>query len=122
MSLLRWVASYIADQGPKLAWVTTHTEAIIKGSLSFPARFWWAVVRFRIWPTLADNTLTPKQTVLVSSILDGYNIEWARLIVEHIHESVLQRATLIPFLVLIYKLCIDSKVEILHHQDQLVAA
>lgn len=43
MKLLRWVTSQIAEPGPELIWVTTHSEPIMKSSLSFPAKFWWAI-------------------------------------------------------------------------------
>lgn len=38
-TLLRWVAEYIVEQGPKPTCITTHTEPIVKASLSFPAKF-----------------------------------------------------------------------------------
>lgn len=89
-------------------------EPIVKASVSFPAKFWWDIVRPRIRPTLVDNTLTLERAILVASILAGYDTDWAHLIIELIHEAVLKRSTSVPFLYLIYKLYLRSRVEILH--------
>lgn len=39
-TIIRWVAGYIAKQGSELAWVTTHSEPIVKASLNFLAKVW----------------------------------------------------------------------------------
>lgn len=101
-------------------WIAILFKPIMKASLSFTGKFWWAVVRSWIWPTLVDNTLTPNHDVLVASILVGYNIDWANLIVEQILEMAMKRSTCIPFPCLIYRLCIESGVEILHHLVSLI--
>lgn len=97
-SLMSWVAG--AEQGPKVVWVTTYLEPIVKALHSFPAKFWWAV-QSRIRPTLVDNTLMMEHAVLVASILASYNIDCARLKVEQIQEDALKRSTSIPFSCLI---------------------
>lgn len=38
-NFMRWVAGLIAELGPELAWVATESEPIIKGYLSFTAKF-----------------------------------------------------------------------------------
>lgn len=58
---------------------------------------------------------------MVASILAGYNINWARLIAEQIHESALRRTTCMSFQILIYKLFLESEMQI-YHLDQLVEA
>lgn len=122
IELLRWVASHIAEQCPEPAWVTTYMEPIVKASLSFLTKFWWAIVRSDIQPILVDNTLTSERVVLVANILAIYDIYWARLIMKQIYESPLKRAISILFPVLVYKLCLHSQVEILHQLDLLVDA
>lgn len=82
--------------------------------------FWWAVVRSRIWLTLANNTLTLKHAVVVTGILASYEIDWASLIVENIHEATLKRSTYIPFPCLIHRLYLESRVKSLHQLDSLV--
>lgn len=71
-------------------------------------------MRPQIRPLLEDNTLTPECAVLVSSIMASYEIDWVSLIIEQINEPVLKRSTSNPFPCLIYRLCIDSRVESLH--------
>lgn len=71
-------------------------------------------------PTQVDNTLTPDHAILVASIITGYDIDWAHLIIKGIHKWTLKRSTLIPFLCLIYYLCITLGVEILHNVDMMI--
>lgn len=82
--------------------------------LNFPAMLWWTVVRSRIRLTLADNTLMAKCALLVVSILAHYDIDWARLIAEQIHEATLKRSSSVPSLCLIYRLHLEWRVESLH--------
>lgn len=69
------MAGYIADQSLEPAWVATHSEPIVKASLSFLAKFWWAVVRSRTRPTLANNTLMLEHAVLVANISASYDVD-----------------------------------------------
>lgn len=62
----------------------------------------------------------PNHAVLVASITDGYDIDWGLLIAEEIQERALKRSTSIPFLYLIYCLCIAVRVEILHTVDTMI--
>lgn len=65
----------------------------------------------------ASNTLMSDCIVLVTSIIVGYDIDWARLIAGEIHERDLTRSISIPFPCLIYCLCIAVGMEILHNMD-----
>lgn len=105
---MRWVARQNAKQGPDPAWVATFIEAIVKASLSFLAKFWWAIMRLWIWPMLANNNLMLDYVILVASILASCGIDWANLIADQIHEADLKRTSFIPFPYLIYKLCLES--------------
>lgn len=74
---------------------------IKKVSLSFMTKFWWAIVRFCIWSTQADNTLTQIRVMLVASIMVGYDIDFTHCIVAEIHKRAFRRSTttLFPYLI-----------------------
>lgn len=59
---------------------------------------------------------------MVASILAGYDINWPGLIAEQIRELALKRTTCMPFLVLIYRLCMEAKVEVSLHIDPMIMA
>lgn len=101
-------------------WVSTIFASIVKVSLSFTNKFWWAIVRSLIQLTHTDNIVTPDHAVLVASILGRYDIDWTHLIVEQIHEASLKNSTSIFFPCLICHLCIAEAVEINHHLDTLI--
>lgn len=86
---MRKVAGYIAEEGPKPTWLATHTEPIVKASLSFLAKFWWPIGRSCIRSMLTDNTLTEECAILVASSLARYDIDWVFLIAEKIHKASL---------------------------------
>lgn len=77
---MRWVTDNIDEPGQDLEWVFASSVPMLEASLSFTSKFWWVMVRSRIQPMHADNTLTLDCMILVASILVGYNINWARLI------------------------------------------
>lgn len=108
------MAGYITERGSKPAWVATHLDPIAKASFSFIAKFWWAIFCSHIQSTLADNTLMLEYAVLVTSILASYDNDWAYLIAKQIHEASRKRSTTIPFDCLIYRFCLELRVESLH--------
>ncbi|MDV3181229.1 MAG: hypothetical protein Q8830_03390 [Candidatus Phytoplasma australasiaticum] len=63
-----------------------------------------------------------QQVVLVASILTGYDIDSVHLIAEQIHESTLKRTTYKSFPILIHRLCVEMKVEVLLQLDLLLVA
>lgn len=81
-SLMRWVAGWIIVKGSKPAWEATLSVPIFKASLSYPTKFLWVVVKSRIRSMLVDNSSMLEHPMLVSSILVGYEIDSAHLIVE----------------------------------------
>lgn len=78
------------------------------------------MVRSRILPTLADNIMMPDRVILVTNILVSYEIYLANLNMEQIHEATIKGSTSILFPCLIYRLCVESKVAILHYLDSLI--
>lgn len=103
--LLRWIAGQICKAGVAPAWVTNHTNPIMKSHLSFRANFWWSIIYWRIRPIFMDNVVTLERVALLASIMAGYAINWAPIIVKQIHESVFRTQTEIPFPILIHRLC-----------------
>lgn len=83
---------------------------IKKASLNFVGKFWWAKVRFRLFPTLADNIMTLNNAILIENIMERYDINILRYIIAEIHEQVFQDSTSIPFPCLIDILRRDSSV------------
>src|ERR1051325_7182049 len=109
-ALLGWIAELVTDGGMAPEWVTDHSKRIKKSQLSFPAKFWWLVIRSWIRPTMADNDVTLERAVLLASVLAGYEIDLARVIADHLHESAFHFSTSLPFPVMIHKLCRESRV------------
>lgn len=99
---MSWIASHIAERGHDACWVF-YPMPIVKASLNFAGKFWWALVRSWIQLSYGDNTLMADHIVLVASIIDGYDIDFAWCIVEEIQERALRRCTSISFL------CHDDK-------------
>ena len=79
LELLKWIAGYIAEDNVAASWVPGKLD-IKKSTLYFSGRFWWSVVRYRLGPTNADNSLILDRAVVVASILAGYEIHFARYI------------------------------------------
>jgi hypothetical protein len=111
-SLLRWIAEQITDIGVEPAWVREHTSSIKKAHLSFRAKFWWLIIRSWIRPTRADNVITLERAVLLASVLAGYDIDWAQVIADHLHEAAFHFSTSLPFPVMIHRLCREAGIEV----------
>lgn len=55
--MARWIASCISLLGDETLWIEGH-GVIKKGSLNFDAKFWWLLIRYRLFPTASDNVFT----------------------------------------------------------------
>lgn len=62
-----------------------------------------------------DNMSTLQGTVLLASILAGYENDWARIMVEQIHKSAIHTQTALPFPIPIHKLCNEVRVYVSLH-------
>lgn len=103
-------------------WVTNHADLIVKAHISLWAKFWWSTIRWCIQTTFTDNVIILKRSILLANILAGYEIDWARIISEQIHESTVQMNTSLLFPVLIHQLCSAAGVSIDAHWDQHIEA
>lgn len=72
-TMMGLVVDNIIEQGQNPDMLFTLSLQIVKASLNFTGKFWYAVVSV-IWPKYTNNTLTLDCTILVASILAGYNI------------------------------------------------
>ena len=114
----KWVAETIALEGENAPWVANSQQTITKASLKFAAKFWWAVVRSRLWPTTNDNTLHPTQAALVASIMARKGIHSGRLICTEMRDRALNERAAFPFPCLVQALCDAAKVQMNRHFDQ----
>lgn len=53
---------------------------IRKGSMSFVEKIWWILMHHRLSPTYGYNVLSPDKAFLVMGIMEGYEIDIAKLI------------------------------------------
>lgn len=56
------------------------TTKITKGTLSFVAKAWWTLVRHRLSSSMGDNMLSPDRAELVTSIMEFYDINVAKIL------------------------------------------
>ena len=61
-----------------------------------------------------DNILTWDRVVLVATLVDGLEINFAKLLIMVIHERDFKASTTYPFACLIFHLCGDAGVPIWH--------
>uniref|UniRef100_M1DWY2 Integrase core domain containing protein n=1 Tax=Solanum tuberosum TaxID=4113 RepID=M1DWY2_SOLTU len=105
---------YISADDERAEWVATPQLGIRKATLNFVAKFFWLLVRNRVSPTKADNQLTWDRSVMVAALVEGVEIDFARMLLAKIHERAFKTSTTYPFPCLIFKLCRDSGVPIWH--------
>lgn len=83
---LRWIAHIIAIEGADVPWVKNPRKLITKASLTFAAKFLWAIVCDHLRPTINDNTLHPSQASLVACIMSRYALNVGRLLATEIRD------------------------------------
>lgn len=93
---------------------------IKKSTLYFVGKFWLYIVQHRLYPTIADNTLTLDRAILVSRILVGYYINFAQWMQDDIHERDFLKITSILFPCLIQRLCDVARVPVLPEIDHCI--
>ncbi|MCD7448188.1 hypothetical protein HAX54_039144 [Datura stramonium] len=88
-------------------------ERIVKSTLAFATKFWWEVVRLRLFPTGGDNTLAEDRAILVASLVLGFPFNMGDIITEDMNYRVVKLSTSLPFPCLITRLCREAHVPIL---------
>lgn len=85
------MADLIASDREKVSWIVggpgTNLQHIKKGSLKFAAKVWWTLVRYRLCSISRDNILIPNCASLITSIMAGYELDVAQLIVREIRDQ-----------------------------------
>lgn len=110
VNVLKWIAQQIAIEGAEAAWVTDAWVPITKATLTFAAKFWWAVVCARFRPTGNDNIPLPTQENLVACIMARYGMNEGRLIATEMRDRALSDKAALPFPCLIKQLCLAARV------------
>ncbi|KAF3614422.1 hypothetical protein FXO38_35686 [Capsicum annuum] len=90
--------------GDNAPWIEGK-DVIKKATLTFSAKSWWLLVRYRLCPTVTENLLTLDGAVVIASIMDGYNINFAENIRHELHKRAFGETTTLPFLCLVQRLC-----------------
>lgn len=90
---------------------------ITKSSLNFMAKALWMMVCHRLSPMNEDNILSPFQDSMVVGIMEGYEIDLAKLIVREIHNQVVSTNTTLVFSCLLTQICLDQGVPKLSFVD-----
>lgn len=79
--------------------------------LSFAAKAWWTLLQYRLSATKGGNILSPDRASLVVGIMEGYEIDEAKLIVRKIHDQVLSIYTTLAFQCLLIMICLEEGVQ-----------
>ncbi|KAG5572012.1 hypothetical protein H5410_061778 [Solanum commersonii] len=100
-------------------WVAAPQLGIRKATLTFVAKFFWLLVRNRVYAGQSDNQVRVGRAVMVAALVAGVEIDFARMLLAEIHERAVRTSTTYPFPCLIFHLCRDFGVSI-WHCDKLV--
>ncbi|KAF3672677.1 hypothetical protein FXO37_07403 [Capsicum annuum] len=68
VEMARWIAIYISPLGDEAPWIMGQAM-IKKGLLTLEAKFWWLLIRYCLFPTASDNTLTWEGATLVAYLM-----------------------------------------------------
>ena len=81
------MALHLSDDGEGADWVTEPKWAIKKANLTLTAKFLLLIVRHCLSPTAADNIFTLDRAVLMEAMIDGFEVDFAWLLQEVMHET-----------------------------------
>ena len=113
-----WMALHLSVDGEGADWVTEPKGAIKKANLTFIEKFLWLLVRHCLSPTTTDNIVTWDRAVLMAAMIAGFEVDFAWLLQEVMHEREFKVTTTYPFPCMIFTLCRSAGVPI-WHVDQL---
>lgn len=80
------------------------------GSLKSLAKSWRMLVHQKLSPTFRDSKLSPDQAFLIAGIIEGYELDVAKIIVRDIHDRPVSTDTNMAFLWLLTWICLDMGV------------
>ena len=114
----RWMALHLSVDGEGADWVTEPNGAIMKANLTFTAKFLWLIVRHCLSSTAADNIVTWDRALLMVAMVAEFEVDFAWLLQEVMHERAFKVTTTYPFPRMIFSLYRSAGVPI-WHVDQL---
>ena len=101
-STKRWIDQQLSIDGEGADLVLEPRCLIKKTNLTFAAKFFCLLVCHLLSPVAADNILTWEREVLVASLVDGLEINFARLLIIVIHERDFTSSITYPFTCMIF--------------------
>lgn len=85
-----------------------NSQQIIKQNLSFEAKVWWTVIRYRLCPTTRENILSSIREALIEGLMVGYKFDMGQFISKEIQDRALGRERLVlVFPCLITQICLE---------------
>ena len=115
----RWMALHLSVDGEGVDWITEPKGAIKKANLTFTAKFLWLLVHHCLSPRAADSIVTWDRAVLMAAMIAGFEVDFAWLLQEVMHERAFKVTTTYPFPCMIFALCRSAGVP-MWHVDQLM--
>lgn len=85
-------------------------NTITKGTLSFAAKAWWMLVWHKLSSTKGDNVSIYDRSTLVADIMEGYEIDVAKIIAKEICDQDVSLDTSLAFLYLLRQLFLEEGV------------
>ena len=85
--------------------MTERKGAIKMANLTFTAKFLWLILRHCLSPTAVDNIVTWDRAVLMAMMIAGFEVDFAWLLQEIMHERAFKITTTYPFPCMIFSLC-----------------
>lgn len=100
--------------------VFQSSSQITASSHNFVVKAWWTLVFHPFSPTAKDNILSPNRVALVAGIVEGYDIDIAKIISWEISDKYVSTDTSSAFLCLLKHMCLDDRVSMLSNVDNFV--
>lgn len=69
---------------------------INKETLTFAAKFYWLLIRYRLFLMALDNVLSWEGSDLIDSMMVGYDIDFAAILRHEIHDRVFSEVMNLP--------------------------
>ena len=101
----RWMALHLSVDGEGADWMIEPKGAIKMANLTFTAKFLWLLVCHCLSPTVADNIVTWDRAVSMAAIIAGFEVDFAWLLQEVMHERAFKVTTTYTLSCMIFALC-----------------
>ena len=105
---------HLSVDGEGVDWVTEPKVAMKKDNLTFTTKFLWLLVHHCLSPIGADNIVTWDRAVLMAEMITRFEVDFAWLLQEVMHERAFKVTTTYPFPCMIFAICRSAGVPIWH--------